>query len=222
MGLLTRFFSNSSSNLAWRGEGWSIAKSQISENEDAFLVAELGKQLLVVLADGQGGRPGGALAARTAIQAVQDTYCASAGGLSWVALGAEVDRAVSGFKGAGFTTLLAFMIAGGRLCGISNGDSVLMVRNSPEGAKYLNENQPKNPPVGSGAAEFCEMNFSLDRESWLVCATDGMWRPSSIPSLSTWTAHRTSAAELKLRYEAGSKGFADDATAIVIWPEIRR
>lgn len=217
---LKRLFSSSTSNLRWHAEGWSIAKSQDGENEDAYVIDDSGAELLVVLADGQGGRPGGARAARTAVQTIQQLLEAKKHDLSWMALGAEVDRAVSESEGAGFTTLLVVEIAAGRLRGISNGDCIL-VAGAPSGSSYcLNENQPKNPPVGSGSAAFSELNVALDADTGLVCATDGVWRPSGRPALATWAAERISAADAKLRWESTAKrdGFSDDATAVFIWP----
>ncbi len=166
-----------------------IALHAISEagghpvNEDAYLVHEHPAETdcwIGCIADGQGGRAGGARAAQLACEVVMRIaertpigMLASARGWGYLLPGA--DREVAADAEAGFTTLVGFCIRRGRIVGASNGDSALWLVNS-SGSAILTERQPKNPPVGSSAAAFAEFTAELG-ESWRVLAmTDGVWK----------------------------------------------
>jgi PPM family protein phosphatase len=152
-------------------------------NEDAYLIREHPAEAgcwIGCIADGQGGRAGGAraaiLACETVMRIAERTpvgMLASARG--WGYLIPEADRVVADDTEAGFTTLIAFCIRRNRIVGASNGDSAVLLVNQ-SGNAILTERQPKNPPVGSGAAEFAEFTAELG-ESWRVLAmTDGVWK----------------------------------------------
>src|SRR5438874_8982795 len=91
-----------------------------ADTEDAFLLLPhplAADCVLCALADGQGGQPGGGLAARLACRTCLDLASARppgelAGPLRWLEVLYEVDRVVSREPGAGLTTLVAFAVRG--------------------------------------------------------------------------------------------------------------
>jgi PPM family protein phosphatase len=136
--------------------------------------------LLCFLADGQGGRSGGADAARIACGtaaelAIQRPPHALSQPASWPGILREADRAVLANPNAGFTTLLGFCIAKNLLVGASSGDSAVMAFSDHQPPLDVTRAQIKNPPVGSGAAELAPFFVPL-AGPWLVLAmSDGVW-----------------------------------------------
>jgi serine/threonine protein phosphatase PrpC len=91
-------------------------------NEDAFLVRELPPDAwLIVLADGQGGRAGGARAAQLACQTAVE-HATRAASFDWREVLAAADAAVAADRDAGFTTLVGLSVSAGRVAGASCGD----------------------------------------------------------------------------------------------------
>src|SRR5262245_55649515 len=112
-------------------------------NEDAFLVQQLpgdSEGWLVCIADGQGGRAGGAKAARLACEAV------AAGGSSQPDVLSRADAAVAADPEAGFTTLIGLVVRGDIVTGASCGDSAVLAVCGSGGITELTRLQFKNPP----------------------------------------------------------------------------
>jgi len=132
------------------------------DNEDYVLVRRHplhGGGWVALLADGQGGCSNGGLAARTACETAMDL----AGGTSFdvlldpsrlVELLERTDRAVA--MTGGFTTLVALLVdpISSFAIGASVGDSQAYVRLLNGRVEQLSARQRKNPPVGSGDANF--------------------------------------------------------------------
>jgi hypothetical protein len=152
-------------------------------NEDAFLIRphpEDADCWLCCLADGQGGRAGGARAARlaceTALRVADRTPVGMlAAARGWAFLLPHADQAVAADADAGFTTLVGFCVRRGRVVGASAGDSAVLLVNYRE-ATILTADQRKNPPVGSGAAVFTEFTAELGRGWRVLGLTDGVWK----------------------------------------------
>lgn len=155
-----------------------------AENEDAFDVRphpQDRESYLCVIADGQGGRAGAAAAANAACRVCIDaalTYPAA--GLlqpaTWTKILEEVDRAVADDPDAGFTTVVAFCITQGTLCGASCGDSAAVLLGPNRPGDVLTARQYKNPPVGSRGASFVSFTAKL-LSPWTVLAmSDGVWK----------------------------------------------
>jgi hypothetical protein len=155
-----------------------------SPNEDAFEVGAHPRDpgcTLVAVADGQGGRAGGALAARGACR----IFLGAASRLvpeelldqrAWDELLRGVDEALLRERRAGLTTLVALCMVQGKLRGSSCGDSAAVLVTASRDAVILTERQRKNPPVGSGSARFAGFAAEL-RPPWTVMAmTDGVWK----------------------------------------------
>jgi hypothetical protein len=155
-----------------------------AENEDAFVAQPHPSDpdsYLCAIADGQGGRAGGGRAARLARDCSLEAASAVAPAdfispATWVSVLRKADQAVATDPVAGFTTLIGFCVARGFICGASNGDSAVAMLNSSKQGQILTARQRKNPPVGSGGAEFVPFHAQL-QPPWLVLAmTDGVWK----------------------------------------------
>jgi hypothetical protein len=135
---------------------------------------------LCALADGQGGRRGGGIAAQTA---VLWALCA-AGAVEpedllsserWLDVCNLADRGVAAEPDTGYCTLVALAAAGEWVVGASSGDSaaVLILESS---AVILTERQHKNPPVGSGAARFEAFSARPGMKWRVLIVSDGVWK----------------------------------------------
>jgi serine/threonine protein phosphatase PrpC len=155
-----------------------------AENEDAFAVRRHPRHpgcLFAVLADGQGGRAGGARAAQLACSTAIDRLSAQPiEGLmalgAWQSILGSVDQTIAQDSTSGFTTLITLCIARGTVYGASAGDSAVAAFNADHSHLVLTDNQHKNPSVGSGAAKFVTFGCQL-RCPWTVLAmSDGVWK----------------------------------------------
>ncbi len=154
------------------------------QNEDAFEVRRYPLDpdcLLVAVADGQGGQPGGGPAAVRACKAAIDCAVSfSAASLlhprGWTDILARADREVTLFSRPGFTTLIAFVVYNGRIVGASNGDSAVVLLSANTPPFYLTKHQFKNPPVGSGEARFVSFGSELIPPWTVLTMTDGVWK----------------------------------------------
>jgi hypothetical protein len=153
-------------------------------NEDAFEVRRHpGGQFcwIAALADGQGGRAGGAEAAQLACRIVMEAVSAQPvscvqSSRAWVAALRRADETVSADVEAGYTTLIGFAVVAGQVVGASSGDSALWVAGKDGRVLDLTAHQAKNPPIGSGGAMITPFATKLP-DSWVVLGmSDGVWK----------------------------------------------
>jgi hypothetical protein len=196
-------------------------------NEDAYLIRRHPADAdcwLCCLADGQGGRAGGARAAQlacdTVIRAADRTpvgMLASARG--WAFLLPHADQAVTADREAGFTTLVGFCVRRGRVVGASCGDSAVLLVND-HGATILTADQRKDPPVGSGAAVFTEFTAELGRAWRVLALTDGAWKyvgwDRVIDSARSYGGQSVLGRLQELARLPRSGAFQDDFTAVIL------
>lgn len=142
-------------------------------NEDAFALRPIEGGYEIALADGQGGRAGGARAAQLACAVALD----STG--SWAERLVAADTALAADREAGFTTLVALQIVGNRLFGASCGDSAAVAVCVGTAPKVLTSRQFKNPPVGSGEASFVPFELGLTLPWRILLISDGVWKYAS-------------------------------------------
>jgi hypothetical protein len=154
-----------------------------AHNEDAFEVKRHASDpscLLCALADGQGGRAGGARAAQLACRACIEAASAHPPAILamrpdvWQAILQRADAIVADDKDAGFTTLVAFAIHKDAICGASNGDSGAVGAGRP--GVILTERQSKDPPIGAGAARPVGFAARLARPWTMLAMSDGVWK----------------------------------------------
>lgn len=162
------------------------------ENQDFLLVEQLPKSesWIGAIADGQGGRAGGALAAQLAcyslINAVREIQAASLAGPSkWWELFRSTDQAVTSDSQAGYTTLIGFCITDGYIYGASCGDSAAYLCNSAAQFITLTTNQQKNPQIGSGMTSCTFFSSPLVRPWSFLAATDGVWKYVGLDKVRT-------------------------------------
>jgi hypothetical protein len=198
------------------------------DNQDAFGVGShpLDAQWqLCVVADGQGGQPGGAEAAQLACR----TFLAEAGRLptkkllrssTWLTLLRQVDEAVAGDRDAGFTTLVALVATPHVVVGAASGDSAALVLRGDRPAEILTFRQVKNPPVGSGRAVFMPFTSALSRPWTVLAVTDGVWKYAGWEALLNTGAGEPAQEVIdRLRGRAtlpGSGGLQDDFTVVLL------
>lgn len=122
-------------------------------NEDAFAVHPHNDGCLCALSDGQGGRAGGAAAAKLACKAcielaekIPSSHLHSP--MFWVETLQSADAAVAAHPDAGFTTLIAFYLTQDSICGASCGDSEILLLHGNQSKNYLTERQKKKSSGG--------------------------------------------------------------------------
>jgi hypothetical protein len=135
---------------------------------------------LCALADGQGGRSGGGIAAQTAVLLALDAACAVKmeallSPLSWLDVCHTADRGVAAEPNTGYCTLVALVATGEWVVGASSGDSAAVLIHE-HSAVILTDRQHKNPPVGSGAAQFEAFSARLRMRWRVLVASDGTWK----------------------------------------------
>jgi PPM family protein phosphatase len=139
------------------------------------------KGYVCLLADGQGGRDNGAAASRAACEAVW-SYAA---GLpfkqlfhrgEWLRILRQADQDVS--RTGGFTTLIALAVYSTHAAGASNGDSKTLFMRRRESFEVIEwtQKQRKNPPVGSGAADFQPFSYRTKSGDRILMLSDGAWK----------------------------------------------
>ena len=196
-------------------------------NEDAFVAAPHPADpgcWVVCLADGQGGRAGGARAARLAC----DTAAALAlaadpvrlnDSAVWTNYLSAAADAVAADPEAGFTTLIGLAVTSQYVVGAAVGDSAAILWSHGRVAD-LTARQFKNPPVGSGDATVIPFGADVARPWRLLAMTDGVWKYAG------WDVVRSAVGRLAgddllaaLQTVArlpGSGTFPDDFTTVLL------
>jgi serine/threonine protein phosphatase PrpC len=158
------------------------SESYRNENQDRVVIFDYGTTLIVAVADGVGGRVGGAEAAQSAVDHVHDAIRGvdKPALLSkthfWTQLLTRIDDSLSDDKVAGETTLVALALADNRVTGASVGDSGAWLI-SHKDLRVLTEKQRAKPFLGSGAAFPVGFAAKIDDDT-LLAATDGLLKYS--------------------------------------------
>ncbi|MBX7220422.1 MAG: protein phosphatase 2C domain-containing protein [Blastocatellia bacterium] len=166
--------------------------------------------VLCALADGQGGQPGGGVAARLAVEkAVEKALSFPVTSLThpvvWMQILTEADDAVCEHQEAGFSTLAVFGVLNGMVYGASCGDSAVLVLTG-EGFAVLTEHQQKDPPLGSGRAVDTFFAAELTAPWKIVAISDGVWKSAGWETIKTTLEQFHGEALLTaLRQAAGGK-----------------
>jgi hypothetical protein len=199
-----------------------------ASNEDAFAVKRHpNDELLVVgsLADGQGGRAGGAQASQRACATVIDHALRLAPKQlvqpgTWLGLVQQADHAVEADTEAGLTTLIGCCIGQDTVIGASNGDSAALTIDRDGAIAALTRGQQKNPPIGSGFAAVTPFGGRL-RAPWVFMAmSDGVWKYCGWEAIKTHGKRLRGADLIDALQQAArlpaSRGLQDDFTLVLI------
>jgi PPM family protein phosphatase len=142
--------------------------------EDRVAVIERPGSLVVVVADGAGGRMGGAAAAEGAVQGVREAAAmeplARTG--DWVQLLRSIDADLVADPEAGETTLVGLTLSAAGIVGASVGDSGAWVVDTA-GWRDLTARQQRKPDAGTGMAAAVPFQCG-PLEGTLLLATDGL------------------------------------------------
>ncbi len=180
---------------------------------------------LCCLADGQGGRAGGARAAPLACHTALETALRLpveqlAGLAAWPSILQRTDEAVSQDPDAGFTTLIGLSVLRNAVCGASSGDSAALAVSAGGHLRKLTAGQFKNPPVGSGAATFIPFWAALARPWRLLVMSDGVWKYvgwGEVERLACEVGDQSLVEALQGAARlSGSGRFQDDFTIVVL------
>ena len=147
-------------------------------SEDRLLVLPLsGGTVVLAVADGVGGQPGGGLAAQFALDTIRELaptllYRRSQ---TWQRLLRAIDNGLVQDPEAGLTTLVVICLSRKKLMGASVGDSEAWWV-TKEGHFDLTEAQNRKPYLGSGRAAPVPFELKLPSDGTLVMATDGLFK----------------------------------------------
>lgn len=196
-------------------------------NEDAFcaqLHPENAECWLCVVADGQGGQPGGGPAARLACQTVLAAAIRCKpekliDPFEWPGILRAADTAVAADPTAGFTTLIGLCIYQGRVAGASSGDSAALLISEGK-AIALTAAQHKNPPVGCGEAAIVPFAATIKQPWKVLLMSDGVWKyvgwERVIEVASRATGLEIIAELQQLARLPGNGQFQDDFTIVLL------
>jgi serine/threonine protein phosphatase PrpC len=156
-----------------------------SAAEDRAEVFHLGADTILVVADGAGGRPGGAAAAEGVIRCVREHAPSLHRGdpKAWCRLLSEVDGCLQRDPDAGETTAVVLAVSRDGIAGASVGDSEAWLI-GPNGYVALTERQHPKPGLGTGMAKpvaFRARSFV----GTLLVATDGLFKYADAAAICT-------------------------------------
>jgi serine/threonine protein phosphatase PrpC len=187
-----------------------FADSYRADTEDRADIIPLGDGedgIVLVVADGVGGRSGGGAAAESAVRRTREavpslTPRESRDPRTWYRLAKAIDEGIAGEEDAGETTLVILCVTPRRLVGVSVGDSEAWLVTS--GGHYdLTGGQKRKPYLGEGMAD--PVPFALPNPGYgtLLVATDGLFKYAP--------PERISDAALQTDLEEAARRVADEA-----------
>jgi serine/threonine protein phosphatase PrpC len=155
-----------------------------SEDRAAVLPLPAHDAVVIAVADGVGGRPGGGRASALAIARISELAPQVAAPLEpdrWCDLLYRADQALDGDAEAGETTAVVLVVSRDGIAGASVGDSEAWLVTA-EGSSVLTSHQRRKPYLGYGAATpvgFCSTSVA----GTLLVATDGLFKCADANSI---------------------------------------
>jgi len=188
------------------------------ENQDRGAIFHRDNALVLVVADGVGGRSGAAEAAIMAVEFVSKNAERLKNAATCVALLNEMDHAIASDRDAGETTCTLAVVDGERVFGATVGDSAAWVIDASGECTNLAEGQPRKPFVGLGDARPFPFSYHIDKTQRLLLATDGLLKyasPEQIAGIGCKESLESSVSQLieLVRYPSGD--LPDDITIIL-------
>jgi|GEM_PF-413112 Serine/threonine protein phosphatase len=163
--------------------------------EDRAELMPAGDSLVLAVADGVGGQPGGGPAADRAVALVREAVTGEAlrpdRPEAWYHLFHTIDAALRDAPDAGQTTLAVVAVTPRRLVGASVGDSGAWWVN-PDGYFDLTGGQERKPYLGQGMAQVVPFSLPRPAAGTLLVASDGLFKyaqPDRILDTVTDPAH---------------------------------
>lgn len=161
----------------WLVNGWTVAGAVVGERgaaacQDRAVLVPIDGGVVVAVADGAGGRAGGAEAATAVIGAVAaaSTRGDPWRGDYWVEVLRQVDAEVAAARHGGESTAVVLAL-GEHIVGASVGDSAAWILGS-SGIVDLTGSQHRRPMIGSGCAAVASFAGEVNAGTVLV-ASDG-------------------------------------------------
>ncbi|MFI5299295.1 MAG: PP2C family serine/threonine-protein phosphatase [Polyangiales bacterium] len=189
--------------------------------QDRVAVHDLGETLVIVVADGAGGIPGGAIAAAAVLHGVADALTASPSCLSDTASIVELlralDDAIERMALAGETTAVVVVIRGAEVFGASCGDSSAWLV-TEDGHDDLTADQHLERRLGSGRA----LPVPFERawtEGALVVGSDGLFNLVAAEAIIRSVRQSSPEAAARALVEAArppAGRYADDVAVAVV------
>jgi serine/threonine protein phosphatase PrpC len=139
-------------------------------------------ELIVVVADGVGGRSGGAAAAEAVVELARSVGARTTpwpNADEWCEILTKLDKTLAGTRGVGETTAVVVTVGRGRVEGASIGDSGAWL--SGDRFVDLTRGQQRKPYVGSGQS--LPVPFAAAMEGTLLVATDGLLKYAPLPTV---------------------------------------
>jgi len=188
------------------------------ENQDRGAIIHRESVLVLVVADGVGGRSGAAEAAIMAVEFVRKNAEGLKNAATCVALLHEMDHAIASDRDAGETTCTLAVVDGEHVFGATVGDSAAWVIEHNGEYTNLAEGQPRKPFVGLDGARPFSFSYRIDKSQRLLLATDGLLKyasPEQIADISCKDSLESSVSRLieLVRYPSGD--LPDDITVIL-------
>jgi serine/threonine protein phosphatase PrpC len=188
-------------------ESSHIALSAQDDGQDRIQILRDDDKVIIAIADGAGGRSGGAEAAELAMKLISQHAPLLATQTDCEKLLVEIDRAISADKIAGETTAIVIVVSASGVIGASVGDSGAWII-SRAGIDELTRSQTRKPFLGAGVAivtGFARNAFN----GTLLVATDGLLKYTSREAIASVVEesnfNETPAALVKLvRYASGN------------------
>jgi serine/threonine protein phosphatase PrpC len=187
------------------------------ENQDRGAIFDCGEHLVLVMADGAGGRSGGTEAAQMAVDLVRQDALSLHTPASCIGLLQRIDHAIAEDRVAGETTCVVTIVTDEQVYGASVGDSgVWLIR---QGAlTNLSDKQVRKPFIGSGSAFAVPFDHKWASGEQLLLATDGLLKytsPDRILEICRRNSVEAAAQQLieLVRYSSGA--LPDDVTVIL-------
>jgi len=188
------------------------------ENQDRGLIIQDGTRTVLCVADGAGGRSGGAEAAAMAVDFVRQHMSTLSDGASSVELLRAMDAAIAHDSIAGETTFVLAVATRETVFGASVGDSGIWLVGGAGGYADLTISQQRKPFIGSGSAWPVAFESRMNFGDLLLLATDGLLKyTSSERIVETCREQPIDSVAPRLiglvRYQSGA--LPDDVTVIV-------
>lgn len=190
---------------------------QTPPGQDRLLVRRSFGKLFIIVADGAGGRSGGAEAADLVISLIESRLGDLSSEQACASVLREIDKEVTRDPVAGETTTVMTVIDLESVYGASVGDSGALLFNS-DSIIELTQHQIRKPFVGSGAAVPIGFSRRFSHETLLV-ASDGLLKYTSREAIQTLickTVLDDMAQSVARLVRLRSGGFPDDISIAVI------